>query len=549
MSKMAKICFLGAFLLAVAAVVIQFMTGVWINLNSVLLGLSAGLVVLAIVLDWKLYWEFLTMRTTKHGMNMGALILLVIALLVCVNYLANKHNKTWDLTQERLNSLSDQTTKVLDQLKSDLEVKVFYKGAEAQEERQRVKQSLDMYQDASSKVKIHFINAYVDQQLALQYLNDLPDRDNAALFVFVEHDGKRIRAEQPFDEASITSAMIKATREGQSKVYFLTGHGEKDMESSEDQGLKEFVSALKEASYVVESLNLIDRKEIPQDASVVAIIGPSVPYLDAELDWLRGYVQRGGRLFVALDPGQRHNLANLTKTLGVQFENNFVITMAPIVGGGPATILGRTFEPGSDITKNFPSGSSFAVFPLVSQVSPASDRPPSIEVKELVRSDQYAFTMTDLSTPVRQKPDTKAVTVGVLTKGKVQGLESSADTEAEGGAAKEKQPKKEGAEEKSTAETAEKADSAKEFEAVVFGDSDFVSNRALMLGVNRDLALNAIAELTAQKDLLSIRPKMPKGTMVTLTQAARWGVLIGGLSIPVLLLMAAGVMWFRRRSA
>ncbi len=526
MSTKAKICFLGAFLLLIVSFAVQFMTGAWLNLNSVLLGLGAALVVLAVILDAGLYWDFLTMRTTKHGMNMGVMIIVVITLLVCVNYLANKHNKTWDMTAEKINSLSDQTTVLLKDLKGDLEIKVFYKGPQALEERQKVKQALAVYQDFSNKVKVRYINAYVDQQLAIQYLTDLQDREQAQVVVFLEYNGKKIRIEDSFDEASITAAVIKATREGESKVYFLQGHGEKDLGGEDEQGLKEFTKALVEASFQVDKLNLLDAKEIPADAKAVAIIGPTVPYLENELQALRAYLDRGGHLFLALDPGVRHNLANLTKTLGVQFENNYILSMLQIYGQGPATVIGRNFDASSEITKNFPSGTKYAIFPLVSEVKAAQDKSPTIELKEIVRSDERSFTLADPTKPPPGTPKTSMVTIGVEVKGTFPKAE------------KVKTDKKE-----------DKPDEPKAFQAVIFGDSDFLSNRALFLGVNRDLAVNAFAGLTNQKDLLSIRPKLPKGTMVVLTQFSRLAIIISLMALPVLLLIASGVMWFRRRGA
>lgn len=512
MSKKAKISFFLAFLSLIVTVALQVMTGMWINLNSVLLAVAGGFVVLAIAFDWKMYWEFLTMRTTKHGMNMGAMILVVITLLVCFNYLANRHNKSWDVTQEKLNSLSEQTTSLLKNLKSEMDVKVFYKGASGQEERQRIKQNLQPYQESSPNLKVEYLNSYVDSEMALRYLKDLPDQQATPVFVFIEYKGKRVRAEPPFDEAALTSAMIKATREGETKVYFVKGHGEKDLDSDQDQGLREFARALQEASFKVESLNLIEKKSIPTDAAAIAIVGPSVAYLDEEIKWIRDYVRDGGKIFLALDPGQRHNLANLTKTLGVEFQNNYVLTTKPLVGWGPVGILGLNFDPLSPITRSFPTGASFAVFPLASELKIAQDKPADLDVKELVKSDESTFTVTDPTKPIMAPPKTHSVTVGISAKGKIP-------------------------------------ESIKPFEAVVFGDSDFISNRGMAIGVNRDLAMNALAELANQADLISIRPKMPKGTVLVLTGFQRLAIVIVGLTVPLALLIAGAIIWFRRRGA
>ncbi|NJM10354.1 MAG: hypothetical protein HC883_05730, partial [Bdellovibrionaceae bacterium] len=151
----------------------------------------------------------------------------------------------------------------------------------------------------------------------------------------------------------------------------------------------------------------------------MAIVGPVVAYLDEEVKWIREYARGGGKLFLALDPGQRHNLANLTKTLGVQFENNFVITRRPLEGWGPAGVLGVTFDATSEITRSFPTGASFALFPLASELTPAMGLGPDLEVKELVKSDPYSFTMVDPTKPLTTEPKAAAITMGMSVKGKL----------------------------------------------------------------------------------------------------------------------------------
>ncbi len=74
----------------------------------------------------------------------------------------------------------------------------------------------------------------------------------------------------------------------------VRGHGEKDPSLEGDQGLSEFKRALEEASFKVETLNLIEKKAVPTDASAVAVIGPSVAFLDEEIKWLRDYAAPAG---------------------------------------------------------------------------------------------------------------------------------------------------------------------------------------------------------------------------------------------------------------
>ena len=52
---------------------------------------------------------------------------------------------------------------------------------------------------------------------------------------------------------------------------------------------------------------------------------------------------------------------------------------------------------------------------------------------------------------------------------------------------------------------------------VVFGDSDFATNTYIAQQGNEDFILNAINWAAQQEELISIRPKNPKSTPVTLT--------------------------------
>ena len=513
MSKLAKISFLSAIAIVAVVAVVQILTQMpWINLFTVAMYVAGCIALAGIAVDYKFYLEVLSMRTTKHGLNMGATILLTLVILICVNYLANRHGKTWDFTQEKLNSLSDQSVNLTKGLKEDVQITVFNSKQAPPQVVSGIKNTLGMFADNSSRFRVRYLNQYADPATASEYLSGLQDQGTEQTFVFAELGGKRVRIEQPFDEAAVAAALIRLTRSGEAKVYFLTGHGEKDIHG--EMGIRDFVKSLEESSVRVESLNLLERREIPKDAGALAIVGPSVQYLDEELKMLREYAENGGRLFIALDPGQRSNLTGLIKSMGVEFENNYVVMPSPqYAGAGTATITGNTFDSVSDVTKSLGGADAYTAFTLASELKAAPDKAKDIKVSELVKSNKYGFTMADLKDKIRGTPDFRQVTVAMEARGKLD----------------------------------EKA--SKSFWAVIFGDSDFITNRELAMGLNRDLGMNAIAALTEQKDLISIRPKMPAGTMIVMTTAAGWGVVILCILLPLSLLITGGVIWFRRRGA
>src|SRR5262245_43476924 len=55
-------------------------------------------------------------RSTRFGINSATSVFLLLGVLAMVNYLGAQHQKRFDLTTEKLNSLSEQSASVADQV-------------------------------------------------------------------------------------------------------------------------------------------------------------------------------------------------------------------------------------------------------------------------------------------------------------------------------------------------------------------------------------------------------------------------------------------------
>jgi ABC-type uncharacterized transport system involved in gliding motility auxiliary subunit len=87
-----------------------------------------------------------------------------------------------------------------------------------------------------------------------------------------------------------------------------------------------------------------------------------------------------------------------------------------------------------------------------------------------------------------------------------------------------------------------------ETRVVVVGDSDFAANRAIQIGINKDLFLNMANWLAQQENLISIRPKDPADRRIQLTSDQH--TLLNWLAlaiIPGLLFGTAFRVWWKRR--
>ena len=102
-------------------------------------------------------------------------------------------------------------------------------------------------------------------------------------------------------EAEILKGLLRLLNPGNNVVYFLTGHGEHDIEQSGDTSMTRAKSTLESKNYGVKTLNLLAENKIPDDASTIVIAGPIKPVSENEVKLLKDYLANGGSLIVMED--------------------------------------------------------------------------------------------------------------------------------------------------------------------------------------------------------------------------------------------------------
>src|SRR6476469_5216140 len=211
--------------LVFAAVAIKFSKPEW---QQYYYGLAiAGLVctLLYILSQWREIGQAFAGRQARFGTLAIVSVLVVLAILVAINYLGTRHNKRWDLTAAKQFSLSDQTRKVLQDLKQPVHIKVFART----EDFQRFHDRLDEYTYATKQVTVDYIDPEKKPPLAQQY-------GVTALGTVVFADAGRNEKATSDGEQELTNALIKVVQGRQPKVYFVLGHGEKDTTSADRTG-------------------------------------------------------------------------------------------------------------------------------------------------------------------------------------------------------------------------------------------------------------------------------------------------------------------------
>lgn len=512
MSRLGKILFLMAGVSLVSFVIIRFLVGAWIPFLWVTLGFFMAFAVGAFYMDRAYFKEFFGMKTTKRGFSMGAMILMVLTFLSAVNVIGARRYKTWDLSVSKVNTLSDQSLKLLKDLNEDLKVTYFYKnGTEGVEQNRRAFVDLiRRYQDQSPYVKLEFVEVNERPDLAEKY-----GVKKGTQAVILDYKGHTNLIEK-IDEQELTGALVKVTRDKEKKIFVLSGHHELPLEASTDgQSLSLMKSLLEGNRYTVQSFSLTTAPAVPADADVVIIPGPQQNFLEVEIRAIEDYLKRGGSVILALKPKTPHGLNSWLARLGVVPEGNFLVTALQTPMGravDPRFTRGSVFSGQNKITAPF-GKSEFTVFHLP-QALKKGNPPNGVTIDEFVKTNDSALGFDNLDF---EKGGSKGpFTLGMDVTGVFPGA----------------------------------TDTSKTFQLLVFGDSEFMNDQYFYQNLNRDLVLNAVSALAKEENLISITPKEVTATKLELTDT-KFLLYIFGFIIPLPLIVfgLSGVLWFRRRYA
>ncbi len=382
---------------------------------------------------------------------------------------------------------------------------------------------------ASGQIKTTYVDASSDPVASRQYnITSVPT-------VVIEYDGRTERA-SAIDEQAVTNALKKVIEGQAKKAYFIQGHGEHSTDdAAAKSGYAGFAESLKNDNFDVEKLTLAQEGKIPDDASLVVIGGPKTDYLPAEIDVLRGYIRRGGKILMMVDPPDKPEAPPLTNLIAfarewdIDLGTNVVVDasgLGQLIGANEAVPIAMPAPGGHPVTKDF---QVMTAFPLARSATPIEGGVNGKNAQKLLETSPRSWAETDIKGLYSNgdiKPDLdKGDKMGPIT------IASAVSAPIDASAA-----------------TTPAAGPKGESRLVVVGDSDFISNGAINSSGNRDLGLNMANWLGQQEDLIAIRPKDPANRSMTLT--ADQGMFLYWVSlliIPGLLFVNAFRVWWKRR--
>ncbi|NMG60348.1 ABC transporter, partial [Geitlerinema sp. P-1104] len=391
---------LGLFL-SIAGLTSGAVSGSWTPVPAVLI--VAGVIILGI---WLIYLEvfqrgFWRRRSTEAGTNALFATAAVVLILALLNVVVVRASVRLDLTETQRFTLAPQTQTLIRNLEEPVTVWVF-----TSQPNERTVDLLGNYRRlAPDRFNYELVNPQESPGL-VQRFNVTSVGD-----VFLEVGEQRQYVAtldlEPLSEAQLTRSIAQLQGGDRLMVYMLQGHGEPAILEGGEDSISRAVRALEESAAVVTSLNLIERGTVPEDANLVAIVGPTSRLFEPEVEALENYLAAGGALLLLVDPNTDPGLDGLLEDWGIRLDERVAIDPERWVQGfGPAAPL--VFDYGTHpITEEF--GRNYTIFPVARPIE--YDTVDGVEITPLLFTSDASWAEADLDegpdwqfTPERDRP-------------------------------------------------------------------------------------------------------------------------------------------------
>lgn len=463
---------------------------------------AAGALILAITVAWN--WEEVVdwLRDPRgiFAVTTGISVAVFVGVLVMLNIAVWYNPWSIDLTASGRNEVSDDTRRILGRLQAPVELMQFGRDPDP-----RVEQLLRSFERETPRIRVEFVDSDRQADLARQY----GVLRNGAV---VARSGEKFRKIDEPNEQALITAVLQATTSEDKVVCFVTGHGERGMTDTSAAGLGSLAATLEASNYKAERISLLEG-EVPPHCAAVVIAGARQPYAQAELDRLRAYGDRWGRVAVLLEPDPAVSFTEWIKPRGIDPLPGVVVDTSSAgrtVGSGPRSPLAVRYLD-HPITQGFEIATLYdGARPLqVIEMPELGGKP-----KALAQTGRESFATTD---PGATSPVAGRDTPGPLT---LVAATTITNTRAAG----------------------------QEMRIVVFGDSDFISNAYLRRQGNRDFFLRTVAWLLGEQEATIVAVDPRENRRLELTEQTRaWMYLINLGLIPLIPLSAGILMFIRSR--
>jgi ABC-type uncharacterized transport system involved in gliding motility auxiliary subunit len=441
---------------------------------------------------------------------------LFLAAVGLLAWLSHRYNLELDWTATGRHTLSKATVKVLSKMKAPITITAYASGSGMVNNRGQIRDMIDRYKKHDPNIELQFIDPVSE-----------PDKARAAQVkvdgeLVVEYQGRREHV-QTLTEENLTNTLQRLLRQGERKLVFVTGHGERKPDGQANFDLGVFVQRLKDKGIKAGTVNLLEDKAIPKDTAALVIASPQLAYHPGEVKLIEDYLDKGGNLLWLHEPQSDDYLGDLAKKLGVHFEDGVIVDpTADLLGIDATFAIGRAVD--HPITRDF---STVSIFPKACGVAlPKGD---DWQAQTFIKSTADSWAETGrLAGSIRfdkGKDVSGPLNIGISLS--------------------RERPSKDG-----TDKSSKEKNNVGQQRVVIVCDGDFLSNTYLGNQGNQALGQNIVNWLGHDDTFIDIPPSTAPDSHFTLTQT-HWIILylVFAVLIPVLLVGTGIRIWWKRRKA
>lgn len=461
-------------------------------------------------------------KQSKQGSFMTVSTSIIILIVLVVNLVVGKLDINFDLTKDKLYSLSEQTTKLLDSLESDI---TLISLEESDSKNSAFRDILSKYESKSSKLKVEYIDPVVNPNVVKEYAKEGETLSPGTVIVKGGDKFKVINNMDMYEvdyekqvitgikvEQQVTGAIDYVTNDNLPTAFVLEGHNEAALEAS-------VMEPLKSENYTVQNLNIMDGEQWKYKSSDVLVINaPQRDINSEEYDTLMKFFNAGGGALVIMDylPEGLENFNKLFANYGIAIEPKIVVEGDPSKIYKMPTNIIPVIE-AHDITSPIVS----AKLPILVTASQG------ITINELNRSSLQVTRLLGTTDSAFAKSNAEFDTIE----------KESGDVDGPFNLAVAVSDKLDD----------EKLGSAK---LVVIGSKQVADAQLITLtkGGNLDLVINSLNWLTERENSISIRSKRIAPEKIIINQNQFYSLaVVSVIILPSLFAISGILMWNKRR--
>ncbi len=470
--------------------------------TAYLLLAGVALVVVDVLVDPGLVRALLRSPRSRRGSLSVLGAAAVVGVLVGANVLVSRTSRAADLTRAGLYTLSPRSLSAARQLDSDLIVTGFFRPDDRVSGRD-AQTLLDLYRQQSPRVKVRFVDPDQDAGLA-RSLSASP----GSIVLQYRARSPVVLGPTQQNEPGVTAAILRLESARTPAVCWAAGDGERDLRDTDEvTGYTAAAELLRTSDYEVRSVQLT--QGVPAGCDVLVVLQLGRPMSDAGLKGIRDYLSRGGKLLLALDPWANPAVlasANaVIRPYGAAFDGSLVIEPDPAYAAANDSTVPVVYSFGaSPITRGLER--RYVFFPAATPVTGggvAGDT--SVD---LASTMDAAFAIPQERTDLSRRAGDRAGPFVLMR-------------------------------------SIERGGAAGPTRIVLAGTSAVAENRTLppaTSSANSDLLLASLDWLSQQDALMAIAPKPPTAEPLALTGGDRALNVLLTVPLPVLLVLAAGMV-------